>query len=119
MDQVSPEVMLTFYRRLYPFKSIFHWLNHDHTPDDLFLKREIAFNLPGDVIIRYNSFNDHDEFKKQVCKLNPTRFEIGPVYTSRVRFFLFPTRHAHISLASRQEDRAAGLLESDASRTRV
>ncbi|KAJ7251816.1 hypothetical protein B0H12DRAFT_1234082 [Mycena haematopus] len=84
-DKVSPEVMGTFYRRLYPFKSIFHWLNHEHTPSDLFLKREIAFNLPDDVIIRYNSFNDHDEFKKQVCKLNPTRFEIGPVYTSRPR----------------------------------
>ncbi|KAJ6558524.1 hypothetical protein DFH09DRAFT_532977 [Mycena vulgaris] len=85
MDKVSPEVMLAFYRRLYPFKSIFHWLNHEPTPDDLFTKREIAFNLPGDVIIRYNSFNDYDEFKKQVVKLNPTRFEIGPVYTSRPR----------------------------------
>ncbi|KAJ7782902.1 hypothetical protein B0H16DRAFT_1494788, partial [Mycena metata] len=54
---------------------------------DLFVKREIAFNLstPEDVIIRYNSFNDHDEFKKAVCKMNPTRFEIGPVYTSRPR----------------------------------
>ncbi|KAJ6495604.1 hypothetical protein C8R47DRAFT_1176164 [Mycena vitilis] len=77
--------MLTFYRRLYPFKSIFHWLNHEPTPGDLFVKREIAFNLPGDVIIRYRSFNDHDEFKKEVCQLNPTRFEIGPVYTSRPR----------------------------------
>lgn len=76
--------MLAFYRRLYPFKSIFHWLNHEPTPGDLFIKREIAFNLPGEVIIRYNSFNDHDEFKKQVVKLNPTRFEIGPVYSSRV-----------------------------------
>ncbi|KAJ7039207.1 hypothetical protein C8F04DRAFT_1087506 [Mycena alexandri] len=84
---ISPEIMLTFYRRLYPFKSIFHWLNHEPTPDDLFVKREIAFNLstPEDVIIRYNSFNDHDEFKKAVCKMNPTRFEIGPVYTSRPR----------------------------------
>ncbi|KAJ7188511.1 hypothetical protein C8R46DRAFT_23117 [Mycena filopes] len=84
---IPPEIMLTFYRRLYPFKSIFHWLNHEPTPDDLFVKREIAFNLstPEDVIIRYNSFNDHDEFKKAVCKMNPTRFEIGPVYTSRPR----------------------------------
>ncbi|KAJ7690633.1 prim-pol domain-containing protein [Mycena rosella] len=85
MDKTSPEIMLAFYRRLYPFKSIFHWLNHKPTPDHLFVNREIAFNLPGEVIIRYNSFNDHDEFKKQVCKLNPTRFEIGPVYTSRPR----------------------------------
>ncbi|KAJ7209607.1 hypothetical protein GGX14DRAFT_364514 [Mycena pura] len=77
--------MLAFYRRLYPFKPIFHWLNHAPTPEDLFTKREVAFNLPGDVMIRYQSFADVDEFKRQVCKLNPTRFEIGPVYTSRPR----------------------------------
>ncbi|KAJ7647588.1 hypothetical protein FB45DRAFT_1019818 [Roridomyces roridus] len=82
---MSAEMMLTFYRRLYPFKSIFQWLNHSPTPDSFFVRREIAFNLPGDVIIRYNSFNDHDEFKRQTCKLNPTRFEIGPVYTARPR----------------------------------
>ncbi|KAJ7874722.1 hypothetical protein B0H14DRAFT_3437527 [Mycena olivaceomarginata] len=84
-DKVSREILEVFYGRLYPFKSIFHWLNHEPIPSDLFLKREIAFNLPDDVIIRYNSFNDYDEFKKQVCKLAPTRFEIGPVYTSRPR----------------------------------
>ncbi|KAJ6602170.1 DNA primase catalytic subunit [Mycena sp. CBHHK59/15] len=85
MDSTSPEVMLAFYRRLYPFKSIFHWLNHEPAAGKLFTQREIAFNLPSDVIIRYNSFNDHDDFKKQVCKLNPTRFEVGPVYSSRPR----------------------------------
>ncbi|KAJ6497848.1 hypothetical protein C8R45DRAFT_142111 [Mycena sanguinolenta] len=85
MAEVSREVMGTFYRRLYPFKSMFHWLNHEPTPSELFLNREIAFNLPDDVIVRYQSFNDVDEFKKQVCKLNPTRFEVGPVYTSRPR----------------------------------
>ncbi|KAJ7287392.1 hypothetical protein C8J57DRAFT_1283783 [Mycena rebaudengoi] len=83
MDKAPPDVMLAFYRRLYPFKSIFHWLNHEPTPEALFVRREIAFNLPGEVIIRYNSFSDHEEFKKQVCKLNPTRFEIGPVYSTR------------------------------------
>ncbi|TCD64098.1 hypothetical protein EIP91_004540 [Steccherinum ochraceum] len=80
---VTPEVMLAFYRRLYPFKSIFSWLNHEHTPTRLFTHREFAFTLPGDVYLRYNSFNNADELKKQVCNLNPTRFEIGPVYSAR------------------------------------
>ncbi|THH30888.1 hypothetical protein EUX98_g3270 [Antrodiella citrinella] len=75
--------MLAFYRRLYPFKSIFSWLNHEHTPTKLFTHREFAFTLPGDVYLRYNSFNTADELKKQVCNLNPTRFEIGPVYSAR------------------------------------
>ena len=81
----SPEVMLQFYRMLYPFKSIFTWLNHEHVPTKLFTHREFAFTLQGDVYLRYHSFNTADELKKQVLALNPTRFEIGPVYSARVR----------------------------------
>lgn len=84
-DGLSPEIMLAFYRRLYPFKSIYQWLNHEHAPTKLFTNREFAFTLPGDVYLRYNSFTTADELKKQVCNLNPTRFEIGPVYSARVR----------------------------------
>ena len=76
--------MLAFYRRLYPFKSIFTWLNHEHAPTKLFTHREFAFTLQGDVYLRYNSFANAEELKKQVCTLNPTRFEIGPVYSARV-----------------------------------
>ncbi|TFY69581.1 hypothetical protein EVG20_g3098 [Dentipellis fragilis] len=85
LDPSSPEVMLAFYRRLYPFKSIFKWLNHEHTPTRLFTNREIAYTLQSDVYLRYNSFTTFEEFKKQTCTLNPTRFEIGPVYTARPR----------------------------------
>ncbi|KAI0066789.1 prim-pol domain-containing protein [Artomyces pyxidatus] len=85
MEPSSPEVMLAFYRRLYPFKSIFRWLNHEHAPTRLFTNREIAFTLQSDVYLRYNSFITAEEFKKQTCNLNPTRFEIGPVYTARPR----------------------------------
>ena len=85
-DGLSPEAMLTFYRRLYPFKSIFHWLNHEPAPTRLFINREFAFTLQGDVYLRYNSFANADELKKQVCTLNPTRFEIGPMYSARVSF---------------------------------
>ncbi|KAH9852332.1 prim-pol domain-containing protein [Lenzites betulinus] len=77
--------MLAFYRRLYPFKSVFTWLNHEHAPTKLFTHREFAFTLQGDVYLRYNSFANADELKKQVCSLNPTRFEIGPVYSARPR----------------------------------
>jgi hypothetical protein len=85
IETPTPELMLAFYRRLYPFKSIFKWLNHEHVPSRLFTHREIAFTLQNDVYLRYNSFTTADEFKRQTCTLNPTRFEIGPVYTARVR----------------------------------
>ncbi|KAI0251181.1 prim-pol domain-containing protein [Lactifluus subvellereus] len=85
IESPAPELMLAFYRRLYPFKSVFKWLNHEHTPSRLFTHREISFTLQNDVYLRYNSFTTADEFKKQTCTLNPTRFEIGPVYTARPR----------------------------------
>ena len=91
MDASSPEVMLTFYRRLFPFKSLYNWLNHEHTPTRLFTHREFAFTLQGDVYLRYNSFNTADDLKKKICQLNPTRFEIGPVYTARVCPTLIPS----------------------------
>ncbi|KAI0698065.1 prim-pol domain-containing protein [Cerioporus squamosus] len=84
-EPTTPDIMLAFYRRLYPFKSIFAWLNHEHAPTKLFTHREFAFTLQGDVYLRYNSFANADELKKQVCTLNPTRFEIGPVYSARPR----------------------------------
>jgi DNA primase small subunit len=53
-------------------------------PTKLFTHREFAFTLAGDVYIRYNSFQNVDEFKREVLRLNPSRFEIGPQYTARV-----------------------------------
>ena len=87
-EPVNSDMMLTFYQRLYPFKSIFSWLNHEHSPTKLFTHREFAFTLQGDVYLRYNSFANAEELKKQVCALNPTRFEIGPVYSARVSVLL-------------------------------
>lgn len=83
-EPLTPQLMLAFYRRLYPFKSIFQWLNHEHTPTKLFMNREFAFTLQGDVYLRYQSFATADDLKKQVLAQNPTRFEIGPMYTVRV-----------------------------------
>lgn len=41
-------------------------------------------NLPNDVYIRYCSYANAEEMKKDVVRLNPARFEIGPVYSARV-----------------------------------
>ena len=91
-EPLTPELMLAFYRRLYPFKSLFTWLNHEHAPTKLFYQREFAFTLQGDVYLRYQSFNNAEELKKQVCALNPTRFEIVPMYSARVsRLFESPS----------------------------
>ena len=48
--------MQLFYQQLYPFKSIFQWLNHKHAPSKLFMHHEFAFMLLGDIYLCYNLF---------------------------------------------------------------
>ncbi len=53
-------------------------------PTRLFTHREFAFTLGESTYVRYNSFNNVEDFKKEIIRANPTRFEIGPVYNARV-----------------------------------
>lgn len=84
-DSSDPMSMLQFYRRLLPWKQLFTWLNQDlnHMPSKNFTHREFAFTLQNEAYLRYNSFSSADELKKEVCRLNPARFEIGPVYSAK------------------------------------
>ncbi|KAK9478124.1 hypothetical protein V1514DRAFT_332278 [Lipomyces japonicus] len=82
---VSPELMQIFYERLFPFKDLFQWLNHFPSPTTTFTNREFAFTLQNDVYLRYNAFPTYDAMKKEVIRLLPSRFEIGPVYSANPR----------------------------------
>ncbi|RPB21509.1 putative DNA primase small subunit [Terfezia boudieri ATCC MYA-4762] len=78
----DPGVMKAFYQRLLPFQSLFQWLNHSPVPSNDFAHREFAFTLPSETYLRYQAFPSGDLLKEAVVKLNPTRFEIGPVYNA-------------------------------------
>ncbi|PWZ00308.1 hypothetical protein BCV70DRAFT_237467 [Testicularia cyperi] len=85
-DSSDPMSMLSFYRRLFPWKQLFSWLNQDlphMAATKSFTHREFAFTLQNEAYLRYNSFSSAEELKKEVCRLNPARFEIGPVYTAK------------------------------------
>lgn len=77
--------MRAFYQRLFPYRYLFQWLNHASAPTADFSNREFAFTLPNDVYLRYQSFASHDLFRKQCVALIPSRFEIGPVYSTNPR----------------------------------
>lgn len=81
----DPEIMKAFYQRLLPYRQLFQWLNHSATPTNDFAHREFAFTLPNDVYLRYQSFTTADLFRKQCVALFPSRFEIGPVYSTNPR----------------------------------
>ena len=88
--ETSPEQTLAFYKVLYPFKPVFLWLNHQHESTKLFTHREFSCTLAGDIHVRYLSYANADELKRDICKLNPSRFEIGPVYSAKVCRWIDP-----------------------------
>lgn len=81
----NPDIMLQFYARLFPFRTLFQWLNHSPKPGPDFGNREFAFTLSNDAYLRYQSYPTHDLLRKDILRLNPSRFEIGPVYTTNPR----------------------------------
>ncbi|PHH81816.1 hypothetical protein CDD82_7801 [Ophiocordyceps australis] len=85
MEASDPEVMRSFYQRLFPWRHLFQWLNHGPTPTNDFGNREFAFTLQNDAYLRYQSFATADLLRKDVLRLLPSRFEIGPVYTTNPR----------------------------------
>ncbi|RMZ85326.1 hypothetical protein DV737_g706, partial [Chaetothyriales sp. CBS 132003] len=81
----DPNLMLQFYSRLFPFRTLFGWLNHSPKPGPDFCNREFALTLPNDAYLRYQSYPTADLLRKDMLRLNPSRFEIGPVYTTNPR----------------------------------
>ncbi len=81
----DPQIMTQFYTRLFPFRSLFHWLNHSPKPSSSFSNREFAFTLSNDAYLRYQSYPTADLLRKDILRLIPSRFEIGPVYTANPR----------------------------------
>ncbi|GMK55912.1 hypothetical protein CspeluHIS016_0209680 [Cutaneotrichosporon spelunceum] len=81
----SRHVMTMFYKRLFPYKPFFRWLNQSDAPGKLWTHREFAFTIENDVYIRYNSYSTAYDFQKDILRLVPSRFEIGPQYSHRPR----------------------------------
>ena len=81
----DPQIMLQFYSRLFPFRQLFQWLNHGIKPSPDFANREFALTLSNDAYLRYQSYPSADLLRKDILRLNPSRFEIGPVYTTNPR----------------------------------
>lgn len=81
----DPTIMLQYYTRLFPFRPLFLWLNASPSPSPRFANREFAFTLSNDAYLRYQSYPSHDLLRKDILRLNPSRFEIGPEYSTNPR----------------------------------
>ncbi|SCV06011.1 LANO_0H20142g1_1 [Lachancea nothofagi CBS 11611] len=77
--------MQYYYQYLYPFKPVFHWLNHSPKPGRDMMHRELAMAFRSGAYKRYNSFDSVQDFKAQIQRANPDRFEIGAIYNKPPR----------------------------------
>jgi len=84
-DYADPNIMLQYYTRLFPFRPLFLWLNASPSPSSRFANREFAFTLSNSAYLRYQSYPSHDLLRRDILKLNPSRFEIGPEYSTNPR----------------------------------
>ncbi|XP_054718928.1 DNA primase small subunit-like [Uloborus diversus] len=78
---VFQDLLPIYYRRLFPFSLYYKWLRYDD--DKQFTNREFSFTLRDDVYIRYQSFKDDEEMKKEVLQRCPVKIDIGSVYNFR------------------------------------
>lgn len=78
-----PDLLPTYYKRLFPYELYFRWLSYGNLPASYFVNREFSFTLKDDVYIRYQSFSDQQDMEKEIQKKCPWKIDIGAVYTHR------------------------------------
>ncbi|KAF8942532.1 hypothetical protein BGZ47_006393 [Haplosporangium gracile] len=77
--------LMLYYRHFFPFKPFFQWLNYDITPkpSKSFLNREICWTLMDETFIRFQSYRTLEDFKSDMIRLNPAKFDLGAIYNIR------------------------------------
>lgn len=86
---VDPDLMRVYYDRLFPVGPMFRWLSYKNDPDsqqenvvqDYFSRREFSMTLPGDIYVRYKSFETQEAFRKAINEMQPEKIDIGAVYS--------------------------------------
>lgn len=83
-NPVSKQNMEWYYGNIFPFKQFFKWLGLEST--DLFERREFSFTLENDIYVRFQSYKNDEEFKKEAMRGLPIKIDIGAVYNTQPKY---------------------------------
>ncbi|CAD7947182.1 unnamed protein product [Amoebophrya sp. A25] len=75
------EFLPIYYDRFFPFEDLVGWMGGEEKNK----KREIAFQLPPEIYIRFQSYHTAQAWREAVKKSKPDRMEIGPLYSQEPR----------------------------------
>ena len=99
------QLLRIYYRRLFPYKKFVRWLsygnglsglyiqwrhldNHFTVSKDYLARREFSFTIKDrdgqDIYLRYQSFGDKAELKKEINRIFPIKIDIGAVFSAKV-----------------------------------
>eukprot|EP01013_Petalomonas_cantuscygni_P003617 TRINITY_DN13820_c0_g1_i1.p1 TRINITY_DN13820_c0_g1~~TRINITY_DN13820_c0_g1_i1.p1 ORF type:complete len:451 (+),score=40.15 TRINITY_DN13820_c0_g1_i1:38-1390(+) len=67
-----------YYARAFPADTFYRWLSYGSR--DTFRHREFSFTLPGDIYVRYKSFDSGGELRDALVRHKPEKMDLGAVY---------------------------------------
>lgn len=73
-----PSQLKWYYSRLFPAQLFGRWLGYG--ADEYLSKREISFTLPGDIYLRWRSYNTTESLLAALKSQTPIKMDIGAVY---------------------------------------
>lgn len=88
-DNTLANLLPIYYKRLFPIYNMCKWLGYSEVQRENFHKREFSFTLKDDIYLRYQTFNDYNEFEKELIKKCPYKIDIGGIYNQIVNFRKF------------------------------
>ncbi|KPI40307.1 uncharacterized protein AB675_7652 [Cyphellophora attinorum] len=74
----DPTIMTQFYARLFPFRTLFQWLNHSPKPGPDFGNREFAFTLSNDATYATSHTQLTISYEKTSYASSPPASKSGP-----------------------------------------